>query len=290
MTQIITSLSEISANYDAMFVDLWGCMHNGITAYPEAVRAMQNYRAQGGKVILVTNAPRAWPFVATQMGEFGVPADAYDAIATSGDAARVALFSGVVGEKVWFIGEERDLTVFEPIKVVKDPVAIEITPLTEAEGIVNCGPFDTKADPDVMRGEFLFAREKGMKMLCFNPDIIIDRGESREYCAGALAKLYEEMGGEVFYFGKPHSPIYDLARRRLADLDVNADQARILCVGDGIRTDILGAAGEGYDSLFVTGGLAAQETATKVQPDPERLNAFIQSEKIEATYAIGYVR
>ena len=279
MTQIIENFAEIADQYDALFVDLWGCMHNGLTSFPAAVKAMQGYRKTGGKVIFVTNAPRAWDLVAKQMNRFGIPDDSFDAIATSGDAARVALFTGAVGQKVYFIGEAHDYSFFEPIKVVENPVEITRVPLEEAEGIVNCGPFDPHAEPDVMRPEFLFAREKGLKMLCANPDIVIDRGETREYCAGALAKLYTEMGGESLYFGKPHPPIYDLARRRLAQLDMNADEARILCIGDGIKTDISGAEGEGYDSLFITGGLAAEETATKVQPDAELLNAYLQKGK-----------
>ena len=290
MTQIIETFSEIADKYDALFVDLWGCMHNGLTAYPDAVKAMEDYRAKGGKVIYVTNAPRAWHLVSEQMHGFGVTKDSYDAISTSGDAARVALHTGAAGKEVWFIGEERDKTVFEPINVVENPVSVEIVPLDEAEGIVNCGPFDTKADPAVMRPEFLLAKQKGLPMLCFNPDIIIDRGEEREWCAGALAQLYTEMGGESLYFGKPHPPIYDLARRRLAQIDPNADQARILCIGDGIKTDILGAEGEGYDSLFITGGLAAAETATKVHPDADLLKSYVSKEMQNPTYAIGFLR
>ena len=290
MTQIIQNFAEISDQYDAAFVDLWGCMHNGLVAYQAAVKAMEDYRARGGKVVFVTNAPRAWHFVSEQMLRFGVTEASYDAIATSGDAARVALFTGAAGRKVWFIGEERDKTVFEPIKVVQNPIDVQIVPLEEAEGIVNCGPFDVNADPSVMRPEFLYAKEKGLPMLCFNPDIVIDRGEKREYCAGALAQLYTEMGGESLYFGKPHPPIYDLARRRLAALDVDIDDSRIICIGDGIKTDILGAQGENYDSLFITGGLAAEETATKEQPDADLLSAYLQKEMQEPTYSIGFLR
>ncbi len=290
MTQIIDTFADIADKYDALFVDLWGCMHNGLTAFPAACKAIQDYRANGGKVVYVTNAPRAWNLVAIQMHGMGVPEDSYDAIATSGDAARVALFTGAVGQKVYFIGEDRDLPFFEPISVVTDPVEITRVPLEEAEGIVNCGPFDAQADPAVMRPEFLYAKQKGMKMLCANPDIVIDRGEKREYCAGALAQLYTEMGGESLYFGKPHPPIYDLARRRLAQIDPDIDPTRILCIGDGIKTDILGAQGEDYDSLFITGGLAAAETATKEQPDAELLSAYLKKEMQEPTYSIGFLR
>ncbi|WP_333692833.1 TIGR01459 family HAD-type hydrolase [Phaeobacter italicus] len=291
MTQIISSLAEVSHQYKALFVDLWGCVHNGITAYPEAVAALQSYRADGGIVVLVTNSPKPRAGVAAQLGEFGVPADAYDTIATSGDSARAAMLSGAVGEKVYFMGEwERDAGFFEPMKVIENPVEITRVPLKDAEGIVCCGPFDTMADPDVNRADFLYAKQMGMKLLCANPDIVVDRGEVREWCAGALAKLYTEMGGESLYFGKPHPPIYDLARRRLAELGQEIADSEIMAIGDGPHTDIAGAMGEGLDSLFITGGLAAKETKTDHQPDADALSIYLEKEKSAPTYSIGKLR
>ena len=291
MTQIISSLAEVSHQYKALFVDLWGCVHNGITAYPEAVAALQSYRADGGIVVLVTNSPKPRAGVAAQLGEFGVPADAYDTIATSGDSARAAMLSGAVGEKVYFMGEwERDAGFFEPMKVIENPVEITRVPLKDAEGIVCCGPFDTMADPDVNRADFLYAKQMGMKLLCANPDIVVDRGEVREWCAGALAKLYTEMGGESLYFGKPHPPIYDLARRRLAELGQEIADSEIMAIGDGPHTDIAGAMGEGLDSLFITGGLAAKETKTDHQPDADALSVYLKKEKSAPTYSIGKLR
>jgi HAD superfamily hydrolase (TIGR01459 family) len=290
MTRIIESFADISANYDAAFVDLWGCMHNGLVAFSAAVTAMQAFRAKGGTVVLVTNAPRPRGPVEKQIARLGIPSDAWDTIATSGDSARSAMFRGAVGQKVYFIGEDHDHSFFEPLKLIEDPVEITRVPLTEAEGIVCCGPFDPHAAPDVYRGDFLYAKTKGMKLLCANPDIVVDRGEVREWCAGALAQLYTEMGGESLYFGKPHPPIYDLARRRLAQLDRAPSDARIICIGDGLRTDILGAIGEDYDSLFITGGLAAEETGTTQQPDPTKLEAYIAKEALSPTYAIGFLR
>lgn len=291
MTQIIKSLADVSSNYKALFVDLWGCVHNGITAFPEAVAALQAYRKQGGIVVLVTNSPKPRAGVAAQLGEFGVPSDAYDTIATSGDSARAAMFTGAVGNKVYFMGEwERDAGFFEPLHVIHEPVEITRVPLQEAEGIVCCGPFDTQADPDVNRADFLFAKQKGMKLLCANPDIVVDRGETREWCAGALARLYTEMGGESLYFGKPHPPIYDLARRRLAELEQDISDADILAIGDGPHTDVAGAMGEGIDSLFITGGLAARETKTDQQPDAAALATYLEQEQSAPSYAIGFLR
>ncbi len=291
MTRIIPALSEISAQYDALFVDLWGCVHDGVTAYPEAIAALQAYRKSGGIVILVTNSPKPREGVAAQLGQFGVPVDAYDSIASSGDSARSAMFRGMVGEKVYFMGEwTRDSGFFDPIEIINDPAQITRVPLQEAEGIVCCGPFDPMADPAVNRADFLYAKQKGMKLLCANPDIVVDRGEVREWCAGALAALYTEMGGESLYFGKPHPPIYDLARRRLNALANKVDSSRILAIGDGIHTDIQGAQGEDIDSLFITGGLAASETKTKDQPDADALEAFVTKQMITPTFAIGRLR
>ncbi|MDO5758381.1 MAG: HAD family hydrolase [Rhodobacterales bacterium] len=291
MTQIIQSLAEISDRYDALFVDLWGCMHNGVTAYPEAVAAMQTYRAGGGTVVLVTNSPKPRKGVAAQLHEFGVPHDVYDAIATSGDSARAAMFRGVVGDKIWFMGDPaRDAGFFEPMEVIHDPVPVTRVPLNQATGIVCCGPFDPLADPAVNRADFLYAKQQGMKLLCANPDIVVDRGDVREWCAGALAELYTEMGGESLYFGKPHPPIYDLARRRLAALGKDIGEADILAIGDGIGTDIAGAMGENIDSLFITGGLAAAEAHAGDTPDPARLETYLAQQMASPTYTIGHLR
>ncbi|MFW2588857.1 TIGR01459 family HAD-type hydrolase [Sagittula sp. SSi028] len=290
MTQLITALSEVSDRYDALFVDLWGCVHNGITAIPSAVAALQAYRAKGGIVVFVTNAPRSRHEVAKQLERFNVPTDAYDAIATSGDSARAAMFTGAVGQKVWFMGQEFDETFFEPLSLINDPVDIQRVELDEAEGIVCAGPFDPHADPDVNRPQFLYAKEKGLKLLCANPDIVVDRGETREWCAGALAQLYTEMGGESLYFGKPHPPIYDLARRRLNQIRQGIPDSAILAIGDGPHTDIDGAMGEDIDSLFITGGLARAETNTTEQPEPDALNAYVEKEMISPTYSIGQLR
>ncbi|KMK65581.1 TIGR01459 family HAD-type hydrolase [Puniceibacterium sp. IMCC21224] len=290
MTQIITQLADISDRYDALFVDLWGCVHNGVTAYPDAVAALQAYRKRGGTVVLLTNAPRPRTDVERQIARMGVPTDAWDTIATSGDSARSAMYRGIVGTKIWFMGETHDNGFFDPIKLVHDPIKVTRVPLEEAEGIVCCGPFDPHADPDVNRPQFLYAKQKGLKLLCANPDIVVDRGESREWCAGALARLYTEMGGESLYFGKPHPPIYDLARARLTELGRDVPNSGILAIGDGVHTDIDGAMGEDIDSLFITGGLAAADTLTREQPDPDALRSYLEREQATPTFAIGFLR
>ena len=291
MTQIITALADVSSRYQALFVDLWGCVHDGVRAIPSAVAALQAYRQQGGIVVLVTNSPKPRAGVAAQLQLFGVPDDAWDTIATSGDSARAAMFSGVVGETVYFMGEwERDAEFFQPLSIIDSPTQITRVPLDQAQGIVCCGPFDPMADPAVNRPDFLLAKQRGLKLLCANPDIVVDRGETREWCAGALARLYTEMGGESLYFGKPHPPIYDLARRRLVELNSTITDTAILAIGDGIATDVAGAMGEDIDSLFISGGLARAETKTSHQPDPEALNSYISLHKANPTYTIGQLR
>ena len=290
MTQIINNLFEISDRYDALFVDLWGCVHDGVKALPDAVTALQAYRNGGGKVVLVTNSPRPRDGVLKQLAHFGVPDDAWDDIATSGDSARTAMYRGMVGTQVWHLGPPTDKHFFDPSDVLDDPVDIQRVDLEDAEGIVCTGPFDPSEDPSVLRPQLLYAKQKGLKLLCANPDIVVDRGDVREWCAGAVAALYTEMGGESLYFGKPHPPIYDLARRKLYALDKDITDNGILAIGDGIHTDVKGAMGEDINSLFISGGLAARETETQTQPDPEALTRYLEKETSAPTYTIGHLR
>ena len=290
MTQIVNALSDISAQYDALFVDLWGCVHNGVRAFDAANKALIEYRAGGGIVVLVTNSPRPRAQVEQQLADFGVARDAWDSIASSGDSARSALFLGAVGQKIYFIGTDAELPFFEPLKLIDDPIQISHVPIEEAEGIVCTGLPTADGTPDDVRAPLLYAKQKGLKLLCANPDIIVDRGDKREWCAGAVAQAYSEMGGTSLYFGKPHAPIYDLARRRLSAIRPNISDHRILAIGDGITTDIQGAIGEGIDSLFITGGLAAKETATVTQPDPEKLSQYVLEKQLDPTYSIGFLR
>ncbi len=289
MTRVITRLEEISGEYDVLFCDLWGCLHDGRRAYPQAVAALTRFRAGGGRVVLLTNAPRHAASVARQLDRLEVPPDCRDEIVTSGDAARRALFAGAVGEQVFFIGEPHDLSFFD---LPDGARPITRVPLEQAQGIVCTGPFDPHARPEALRPQLLYAKQKGLPMLCANPDLFVDRGGVREYCAGAIARLYEEMGGRVLYFGKPHPPIYDLARQRLAASGQPVPDRRILAIGDGIDTDIRGAMGEDLDALFITGGLAARETATPPggQPDPDRLAAFLAEHRFDPLFTMGFLR
>jgi len=293
VTSLIASFSEISGRYDVALVDLWGCVHNGKQIYPAAEAALLRFRKAGGVVILLTNAPRPGAAVAERLNEMGLSADAYDGIATSGDAAQEAMLMGAVGQRVWHLGPEKDETFFSDLPDwSKDRPAIERVPFEEAEGIVCTGPYNELTDrPDDYRGRFLSAKARGLKLLCANPDIVVDFGETRLYCAGALAQLYDEMGGESLYFGKPHPPIYDLARRIAADHGVRLKADATICIGDGLHTDILGGVGEDMDTLFITGGLAASEFGPDVEnPDPALFANWVSSQKAQPEYAIGRLR
>lgn len=293
MTQIISSLADIQDRYDAVFCDLWGCLHNGVTAFPAAVEALRSFKAKGGTVLLLTNSPRPKPLVIEQLNDLKVPRDCWDEIATSGDAAQAALARGMFGSKVYHLGPERDLSFFTEIAddiMPADPVDITRVPLDEAEGVICTGLFNDETEtPDDYRAQLLLAKTNGLKLLCANPDVVVDRGDRRIFCAGAIAELYTEMGGKSYYFGKPHPPVYDLARRRLAAIDAIPDE-RILVIGDGPATDVKGGLAEDFDTLFVSGGLAAEATGTTDQPDADKLASFLTTLDREPQYTIGYLR
>lgn len=293
MTRILSNFAEISANYNLALVDLWGCVHNGQAIYPAAEAALQGFRKAGGCVVLVTNSPRPTIGVQAQLDGMGLARDAYDGIATSGDAAQAGMLMGAVGRRVWHLGPEKDDGFFTNLPDwAKDQPPIERVPFDEAEGIVCTGLFDEATEaPEDYRGRFLSAKARELKLLCANPDIIVDYGDTRLYCAGALAQLYDQMGGESFYFGKPHPPIYDLARRVATATGLKFSEERTIAIGDGIATDVKGGMGEGLDTLFITGGLAAAEFGTDVEgPDAALLDKWIAQQAIQPTFAIGRLR
>ncbi|MDB6453802.1 TIGR01459 family HAD-type hydrolase [Falsirhodobacter sp. 20TX0035] len=295
MARIVNALAELG-QYRALFCDIWGCVHNGVAPFPDAVKALRAFRKTGGVVILVSNSPRPGRSVAAQLDGMGVPRDCWDDIATSGDAAQFAMLTGEVGRRVHHIGAPKDETFFSDLSddlkaVAANQPAITRVPLEEAEGIVCTGLFDdmteTPADyMDVLEQ----ARARNLRLLCANPDIEVDVGERRVFCAGAIALAYDQMGGDSLYLGKPHAPIYDLARRRLAAL-ADVTDAQTLCVGDGILTDVQGGLNQKIDTLFITSGLAAghfgDDTAN---PDATLLERWILEQTLEPTWAIGHLR
>lgn len=293
MTRIIASLAEISAPYDVLYCDLWGCLHNGKALFPQAVSALQAFRKKGGAVVLLTNAPRTKHAVKRRLDQMGLPEDAYDAIAASGDATQVAMLQGAAGRKLWHLGPGKDEDLFTLIpEWLKDQPPIERVSLEEAEGIICTGPFDEfNETPEDYRGRFLSAKVRGLKMLCANPDLVVDFGDTRIYCAGALAELYAEMGGEVLHFGKPYPPVYDTARSALAEKGISVDNDAVLAIGDGFRTDIKGAQAEGIDALFITGGLEAARFGADVEaPEAALLDAWLAENGLSPRYSMGRLR
>lgn len=283
--RILGSLSEVSERYDALFCDLWGCYHNGIEPYAAAVAACQAFRAQGGTVILLTNAPRPAPAVQQFLDRIEAPRDSYDAIVSSGAACQAALASGRHGDRFFYVGMDRDIHMLEDLGLA--PV-----PLDDASAILICGLRDDRTEtPEDYADEIRDWAARGLTLLCANPDIQVDRGHERLWCAGSIARDYAAAGGEVLYFGKPHLPVYHRCHEVLKELGREVAKDRVLAIGDGILTDVPGGIAAGLDTLFVTGGLAAQDLG----PDPEHpqqdlLDRFLSESGLTPAYAIGRLR
>lgn len=249
MTQAIASLGDIAGRYDAVLSDVWGVIHDGKAAFPEACAALHRFRQERGPVLLLSNAPRPGAEVVGLLDRLGVPREAYDAILTSGDAARAEMERR--GDCAFHhIGPERDRAVWAGLPARE--AALEEAAFMLCTGLAD----DEREGPEDYAGTLERAHALGLTMHCANPDLQVHRGAKLIWCAGALAAAYEKLGGAVIYFGKPHPPIYDAALKRLGALkDGPLEPTRILAIGDGMRTDILGANRVGLDALFITGGL-----------------------------------
>ena len=287
--RVVDALEEIEADYDALLCDLWGCFHNGVRPYEAAVAALRAYRRRGGLVMLLTNAPRPSDAVRTHLDGMGAPREAYDGITASGDATRAALARGRYGRAFHVVGPERDAPIWRGLD-------IERTSIERAEAILCTGLFDDAVEtPEDYRDLVAAGVARDLPLLCANPDVIVDRGEQRLFCAGAIAQVYAQAGGRTLFFGKPHPPIYELALERLRALRPERapplDRARVLAIGDGIATDVLGAEQAGLDCLFVSGGLAAAEVGdTPEHPDPTRLAQYLAGHGRSPRYTIGRLR
>jgi HAD superfamily hydrolase (TIGR01459 family) len=253
---VLASIAEIGTAYDAWLVDIWGVMHNGVRAYPAAVEATRRFREQGGIVVLLSNSPRPAPSLQAQLTTFGVPSTSYDATISSGDLTRHELQKHA-GTRVFHLGPERDLPTFAGLDV-------ERVGAGEAEFVVCTGLFhDDTETPEDYLGLLRELAGRNLTMLCANPDRMVERGPHLIYCAGALAEIYAELGGSVIYAGKPYLPIYDLALETIADLAGRpVPRSRILAIGDGVHTDMAGAADFGLDAVFVASGLHRPKTAS----------------------------
>jgi len=267
LPEIIEKFAPLAGGYDVLLCDVWGVVHNGVAAFPAACEALTRFRAGGGAVILITNAPRPGASVQRIIDRFGVPRAAYDSIVSSGDVTR-----GVVtarrDQRVFHLGPERDLPIFEGL-------GVPFAPVETADYVVCSGLFDdTIETPDNYRELLSAMRTRALFMVCANPDIVVERGDTLIYCAGALADAYGELGGEVLYCGKPHAPIYEAALAAAAALRGTAPpRSRVLAIGDSVRTDLKGAASFGVDCLFVVSGIHAEELGGGEAPNLAGLNA-----------------
>jgi HAD superfamily hydrolase (TIGR01459 family) len=246
---ILSGLRQIAGDYDALVCDVWGVVHDGERPHRPAVEALRRFRAERGKVVLLSNAPRPSAAIEQQLAKIGVPADCYDAVVTSGAAARedIAHRAASGPLAMMHLGPERDIPLFEGLNV-------ELVGPQKASVVLLTGLYDDESEtPEHYREILADLKSRGLTMVCANPDVIVPRGGRLLHCAGGLARAYEEIGGEVVYYGKPHLPIYEVA------FETAGSPKRPLVVGDGLETDLRGANRMGWDALFVVDGVHAKE-------------------------------
>lgn len=265
----VAGLSELAPLFRHVICDVWGVVHDGMKAFPAAGDALARFRDAGGRVVLLTNAPRPKRVVVDQLDRFGVDRAAYDDVITSGEASR-AFIAARPGVKVLYVGPERDLTVLEGLDIV-------LTEARDAELIACTGLYnddtETPEDYDRRLAEW---NTLELPMLCFNPDLVVERGPRLIWCAGALAARYAGIGGETIVIGKPHGPIYATALARLGELaGTTVERGEVLAIGDGVETDVRGAVQSEIDVLFVAGGIHAELFGDRDQPAAEAIGSFL---------------
>lgn len=246
---IISSIAPIAAGTEAWLVDIWGVMHNGVAPFAGAVQACRHFRAKGGVVLLLSNAPRPRDSVAAQLDRIGVSREAWDGIVSSGDAAR-AFIDSLERREVLHLGPERDLPIY-------DGLAAKLVRAEDAAAIVCTGLFDDETEtPRDYEAVLRSLAARALPMVCANPDLTVERGGRIVYCAGSLAKVYEALGGRVTYAGKPYQPVYRMAYDAIAQLRGHpVERTRMLAIGDGVNTDIKGAAEAGIKSVYIASGV-----------------------------------
>lgn len=267
MIPILVRARDLLARYDVVFCDVWGVLHDGVRAYDEAGEALAQFRAGGGIVVLLSNAPAPSTDIAHVLDGKGVTRDAWDGLVTSGDVSRAHLREAGV-TRVFHIGTARDRAIFSglPITLV-EPDEAEMVVATELAD-------DATEDPEDYRPLLARCHARGLPFLCGNPDLVVHVGDRLLPCAGALATIYAEMGGEVFWAGKPHGPAYRLALRLAETIAGDTvPRARILAIGDALRTDMAGARDFGLDGLVIAGGIHREETMPNGRLDPAAITA-----------------
>ena len=277
----LDGLSAVAADYDILLCDVWGVIHNGRESWPQACAALTCFNRGGGQVVLISNSPRPASDVVAQLDALGVPRDCWQAFVTSGDATRAELSRRAPGP-AWIIGPDRDGPLYDGLG------------LTAAEGagdaafISVTGMIDDETEaPEDYRERLSAGAVRDLELICANPDRVVQRGDRLIYCGGALADLYESLGGRVTMAGKPFGPIYDLALKEAADLlGKPVNRARVLCIGDGVVTDVLGANKQALDCLFIAQGIhgdAARGPDGRL--DPAAAAALLKAETTWARYA-----
>jgi len=243
----IEHLAPFASRYDALLCDAWGVIHDGVRVFDGAAEALLKFSRERGPVLVITNAPRPSHMIPPQLDRLGLPRAAYSAVVTSGDATRVEIAKRQ-GKAAFRIGPAKDDALFEGVPV-------EFADLDKASFIICTGLIDDQSEePDDYRGLLKKAADRRLEMICANPDVVVRWGGRLAWCAGSLARIYEEFGGTVVYGGKPHAPIYSLAMEEIAELrGAPANRSRILAIGDGAATDIRGANLQGIDAVYVAG-------------------------------------
>ena len=267
--QHLAQFAPLAARYDGFIVDLWGVVHDGVAPYPGAVECLARLREVGKRVVLLSNAPRRAEAAAAAMAAMGIAPDLYTGIVTSGEVTHALLRDrdlpdyAALGRRLFHIGPERDRNVFLGLDYAPVPSP------AEADFVLNTGPDDTRVPTDIgpWRDELAACRAAGLPMVCANPDLEVIRGGARVICAGALALHYVAIGGAVLWVGKPDPSVYRPVFEQL-----ELPPARILAIGDALRTDIAGAAAAGVGSCWVLGGIHAAELA-----GPEAAEAAVRA-------------
>jgi HAD superfamily hydrolase (TIGR01459 family) len=279
--KLAAGLSQITPAYDVLLCDVWGVIHNGRESFPAACAALAQYRAEVGPVILISNAPRPNGPVIEQLDGLGVPRDAWSAIVTSGDATRVLLAERAPGP-AWKLGPDRDDALYEGLDLA-------FAPPEDAAFISVTGPYDDENDePADYRDRFCACIERGLELICANPDIVVQRGDKLVYCGGALAQLYESLGGRVIMAGKPYPAIYEICLAQAAhQLGRALDRSRVLCIGDGLPTDVRGANARGLDVLFIASGIHGGETIGADGLNTAAVADLLRQEGLSATWAMA---
>ncbi len=253
--RFVDHLRDLTQDVDLILCDIWGVIHDGVVAFPEACEALQRFREQGGTVVMLTNSPRPANAVQLQLRGLNISDETYDAIVSSGDLTRQYVASHP-DQSVYQIGPDHHGPTLEGLNV-------KGAPLASADYIVCIGPVNDEVDTaEDYRDLLVRARARNLLMICANPDIIVERGDRIVYCAGAIAELYRELGGEVIFYGKPHRPAYDRAIALAASKRGHETPVhRVLAIGDSVRTDLAGAKSIGVDCLFVTRGIHSADFA-----------------------------